>query len=234
VTTTDRYREWDAAYVLGSLSPSERREYEQHLASCDTCASAVTALTGLAGPLSSLAPEKAYALLDESAQPPRPPDLLPQLLDVAERRQRRSRRRAWWRTAGIATAAAAAAAIVALAVPWGADTGTAPQLPSMTAMRKVAPSPISAEARLVGGPWGTRIEGVCRYSGNSRDNAQLVEYLMYVTDTDGNKHQVGSWRAGPGMTYTFTGTTAVPRTDIAQVEIFGVYGDRKIKVLTLP
>ncbi|MDT5019219.1 MAG: hypothetical protein QOD39_5379, partial [Mycobacterium sp.] len=30
----DRYATWDAAYVLGSLSDDERREYEAHLATC--------------------------------------------------------------------------------------------------------------------------------------------------------------------------------------------------------
>jgi anti-sigma factor RsiW len=29
--SVDKYREWDAAYVLGSLSTDERREYERHL-----------------------------------------------------------------------------------------------------------------------------------------------------------------------------------------------------------
>jgi RNA polymerase sigma-70 factor (ECF subfamily) len=235
MTTTDRYREWDAAYVLGSLPPGERREYEQHLSSCDECASAVSTLAGLAGPLSALSSEQAFALLDEAAKPPRPPDLLPELLAHAERRQRRSKRQARWRTVGIAVAAAAAAAVVALAVPWGDQSGgPAPSPPSMTAMKKVAPSPISAEARLVAGPWGTKIEGVCRYSGKSRPDGPSFEYLMYVTDRRGKTHQVGSWRAGPGTTYTFTGSTSVPRTDIAQVEIYGIYGEKKIKVLTLP
>ena len=37
----DRYLTWDAAYVLGSLSSAERREYEAHLETCDRCRSAV-------------------------------------------------------------------------------------------------------------------------------------------------------------------------------------------------
>ena len=31
MSAADRYSEWDAAYVLGALSPDERAEYEQHL-----------------------------------------------------------------------------------------------------------------------------------------------------------------------------------------------------------
>ena len=30
----DKFADWDAAYVLGALSPAERREFETHLASC--------------------------------------------------------------------------------------------------------------------------------------------------------------------------------------------------------
>jgi len=29
-----RYAMWDAAYVLGSLSPGDRREFEAHMANC--------------------------------------------------------------------------------------------------------------------------------------------------------------------------------------------------------
>ena len=35
----DPYREWDAAYVLGALSPRDRRAFEQHLATCPACRS---------------------------------------------------------------------------------------------------------------------------------------------------------------------------------------------------
>ncbi len=31
------YADWDAAYVLGSLSPAERREFETHLEGCERC-----------------------------------------------------------------------------------------------------------------------------------------------------------------------------------------------------
>ncbi len=47
------YETWDAAYVLGSLSDSDCREYERHLAGCAPCRDAVAELAGLA-PLLSL------------------------------------------------------------------------------------------------------------------------------------------------------------------------------------
>ena len=35
--SSDPYEMWDAAYVLGSLSSSERRQYETHLSGCKRC-----------------------------------------------------------------------------------------------------------------------------------------------------------------------------------------------------
>ena len=40
----DKFAQWDAAYVLGALSPAERREFEEHLASCPSCQAAVSEL----------------------------------------------------------------------------------------------------------------------------------------------------------------------------------------------
>ena len=43
-TIPDKFAQWDAAYVLGALSPAERREFEEHLASCPHCQAAVSEL----------------------------------------------------------------------------------------------------------------------------------------------------------------------------------------------
>lgn len=39
-----RYAMWDAAYVLGSLSAADRREFEAHMANCPACRDAVADL----------------------------------------------------------------------------------------------------------------------------------------------------------------------------------------------
>ena len=51
----DGYAEWDAAYVLGALSPVERLEFESHLSGCPACRSAVTEIAHLPGLLSQAA-----------------------------------------------------------------------------------------------------------------------------------------------------------------------------------
>ena len=58
----DRYGSWDAAYVLGALSPAERREFEEHLAGCPGCQAAVSELAGLPGLLAQVSPEDAALL----------------------------------------------------------------------------------------------------------------------------------------------------------------------------
>jgi len=45
--TDDPFREWDAAYVLGALSASDRRAFEEHLRTCDACRTAVGELAGI-------------------------------------------------------------------------------------------------------------------------------------------------------------------------------------------
>ncbi|WP_129784798.1 anti-sigma factor family protein [Promicromonospora panici] len=62
----DYYAEWDAAYVLGALSPSDRRAYERHLADCDACRAAVAELAGMPGLLGTLSPAHAEALVAEA------------------------------------------------------------------------------------------------------------------------------------------------------------------------
>ena len=60
---TDPFREWDVAYVLGSLSPSDRKAYEHHLADCPACEREVGRLAGTAGLLSRVPVDWAVASL---------------------------------------------------------------------------------------------------------------------------------------------------------------------------
>ena len=58
----DRYAMWDAAYVLGSLSASDRREFEAHMANCPACWDAVADLSGVPALLSQLDREEVAAM----------------------------------------------------------------------------------------------------------------------------------------------------------------------------
>ncbi len=64
----DPFRDWDAAYVLGMLSPDERRTYEDHLTECPPCSAAVAELAGMPGILSRLSADEAAALLADDTE----------------------------------------------------------------------------------------------------------------------------------------------------------------------
>ena len=50
----DKYAQWDAAYVLGSLSEMDRREFDAHLEECRACRDAVAELSDMPALLSLL------------------------------------------------------------------------------------------------------------------------------------------------------------------------------------
>jgi len=62
----DEYTMWDAAYVLGSLSSAERREFEAHMTDCPLCGSAVGELSGMPALLSQLDRDELAAIDDRS------------------------------------------------------------------------------------------------------------------------------------------------------------------------
>src|SRR4051794_5355249 len=109
----DPYEEWDAAYVLGALSPAERREYETHLRDCERCSAAVADLAAVPPLLARVPASEALALLEEDRPEPEPiPDPLPHLLAAV--RTRRRRRRFWLAGVGVALAAAVTAVLLVL------------------------------------------------------------------------------------------------------------------------
>ncbi|MDF2442245.1 MAG: hypothetical protein JWR01_448 [Subtercola sp.] len=211
----DRFRDWDAAYVLGSLAPAERHEYEQHVAGCPDCRAALADLAGMPGLLASVAPAEAFGLVHDVVETPAPEQLLPRLL--ARARRARLRRRVF-ASAGILAVAAAVA--VTLVVSLSALTGTpAPASPDdrLTFTAEVQ-SPLSAVAVLGEEPWGTRIDWTCTYEGQA-GSGTARSYAMLVTDRSGEATQVASWTSGPGTTATPTATTSIRRSDISAVSI---------------
>ncbi|MGO4535501.1 anti-sigma factor family protein [Leifsonia sp. 2MCAF36] len=222
MTAHDEFATWDSAYVLGALSPVERREFEAHLGVCERCAESVSELAGMAGLLSRVPREQAFALLEDDAlsgasagvEPGPGPDVLPSLLHQVRRRRIRAR----WLVASLSTVAAALlVGIAAFVLPGALNPGATPE--AAVVMQQVEPSPLTADLRLTAEPWGTRIDSRCTYAHVSGGDGHVWTYAMVVTDRAGQQHTISTWTADEGTTVEPVATTSLPVKDIATVDI---------------
>jgi hypothetical protein len=211
------YAEWDAAYVLGALSPVERREYEEHLAGCPACQAAISELAGLPGLLAQVAPEDAEVLAvvpGGSVIDSPPASLLPKVIIKARNRRRRR----------IGAIVAAAAAVIVILVGIGVGTGLlplGPQSPRRLAFVPVVPSSITAVVDVVPIKGGTGIAVECQYGEVSepRPGGAYAEYSIFVVDRSGRAELVKKWPAKPNKVMRPSGNTDLRVNQIAQVEI---------------
>jgi Putative zinc-finger len=211
------YEMWDGSYVLGSLSPAERREFEAHLDGCEQCSRAVRDLAGLPGLLGRIGPE----ILDEPEPEPVPETLLPRL----SRAVRRQQQRRTWLTAGIAAAAAVAVtAGGALALNGRSEAPTAgsshPPIVTSSSrpMTQLSRDPMTASVALTPVAWGTKVDLSCSYPpGTARYEGGA--YALVVHTTDGHSQRVATWNGLPGKTMSVSGATSAWKQDIASVEV---------------
>ena len=219
----DKYATWDAAYVLGSLSASDRREFEDHLSGCSLCHRAVGELAGIPALLGKLNVDD-LDMFDESdlldsEVPPLRPEVLASLQRTVTFRRRRSRL-AW--AGGCAAAAAIVVGVFVVIRPSPATPGPIPQAEvSALTMTAVEPSPVTATVNLVTHSWGTGIEMNCVYGaepsgGNDGDADKLA---MVAVGRDGSHTQLATWMAHPGVVATPAGATSLPIDQIASVQI---------------
>ncbi len=214
--------QWDASYVLGALTPGDRRDYEAHLEECERCRAAVGELASMPGLLARARP---VADLRDDAQEDAPPANLVELVVHREVRRRRTvRNRIIGGVAGIAAAIGLAIAVpIALTHPAVPDT-TVPDttVPETTvALAAVADSTMTATIGFSPVAWGTRIDMTCDYPVGSTWNDAYgpLSYQLVVTDLAGNVSQVSTWNAVPGKTIHLDAATAVPLSQIASVEV---------------
>jgi len=221
--TADELALCDAAYVLGALSPEERDEFEAHLKSCPTCAGAVAELAGLPGLMSRVSVEQLT-----SEPEPLPETLLPSLARLV--RRERGRNRLLVGAASVAAACLVAVGAVAINQPdsparplvapsTATPRASAPSGTANLALSAVVPSPVTASARLVDVPWGTRIDLTCSYKATGRFPKVGFPYALVVIDRGGVAQQVATWKALPDRRLIVTGATSLTRSQIAAVEV---------------
>jgi hypothetical protein len=213
----DPYLQWDASYVLGALSSSERREFEQHLAGCPGCQRAVSEIAGMPGLLAQASPEDAAALtgsveeLDEGL----PPEFGPTLLS----RARHSRRQRVLLTVGsIAAALVLIVGGVGLLFSRGIiGTPSTYRVP----FSAVAPSGITAVVDVTPGRSETTLKVECQYAGTapSTPGGPYEEYAIWVRDRSGNESEVKSWYAKPNKVMRPGGTAPIATWRLDEIEI---------------
>jgi anti-sigma factor RsiW len=152
------YATWDAAYVLGSLSPADRHEFEAHLSVCPICSQSVGELSGIPALLSKLDGDTVAAMdADGRTAAPEPtPNLLPSLMTEVRRRRRRTRMVTW-------TTGAAAAVLLAVGLFVGVSgqhPASSPPQATVAAlpMDQVGTTALASTVSLSSRHWGTYIE----------------------------------------------------------------------------
>jgi hypothetical protein len=193
----DAFETYDAAYVLGALSPEDRAAFEAHLKECPECARSVQELAGLPGLLAQVGPE-----MVQMAAPP--VGLLPSMLHSV----RKIRRRRTFTTFGVGMVAAAAVA-VAIVLPQGGGGGAG------TAMTPLIAAPVQATAAVAAVSGGSRVDMSCEYRGA----AYGADYLLVAVRLDGTEEDLASWWADPNRTAKISLDTAMSPDDIQSLEI---------------
>jgi anti-sigma factor RsiW len=213
------YATWDAAYVLGSLSPADRREYEAHLSGCPSCRQGVAELSGMPALLSKLDSDTVASINDGNHVSEAPPDLLPSLLWTVRQRRRRSRMVTW-------SSAAAAAAVVGIGALVGvpgltghSPTSAPPAASSVSAlpMVQVGTKALASTVSLSSKQWGTIIDLRCVCLAPVY--AHHDKLAMVVVNRDGTHTQLATWVADPGHTATPAGSISTPADQIASVQV---------------
>ncbi|MEZ0359402.1 anti-sigma factor [Mycobacterium sp. SA01] len=220
---THPYALWDAAYVLGCLSPAERRDFETHLMGCPSCVDAVSDLSGMPALLAQIDRGYVDTLDDRGGQAWLPP-LRDELLAEVTARRRRSRTATWaW-----SGAAALVVGLTVVALQSNPMVVTpAPVEASALTMTPVTPVPLTATVTLTRRSWGTRIEMHCLYEAGpmdlGHDGGEVTDTLaMVAVGRDGSRTQLATWTARIAIPASPAGSTSMPVDDIAAVQIVSV------------
>ncbi|WP_028048324.1 anti-sigma factor [Cellulomonas sp. URHD0024] len=208
-----RFRDWDAAYVLGALSPQDRRDFEEHLRTCDECSAAVTELAGMPALLRMVPAQEALDGADDTTG-----GEVVQLAALAHsaRRVRRNR-----------FVALVAAAAVLLTV--GGLAGTflarpAPEPPSANVTTNLELEPVgdvavTADLTLQKKGWGTRIDWQCTYPADAWPTGDGPTYELVLVDAAGGRTVVATWLARSTGAHGLGASSSIVTDDIRSVEI---------------
>ena len=216
----DRFRDWDAAYVLGLLGADDRRTFEIHLKDCPACAAAVAELAGMPALLGAISAEQAVSLIAGSSLPGAVHE--PSLVAALSKRvaRRRTRRRVITGAMGLAAAVLLFFAGAALASPAPIEAPPVAASPShapLEAMTVVAASTMSASLGITEKGWGTRLDWTCEYASQS---PYTGGYELIVTTKDGEQRSLASWTTTSGThAGDLSASTSLRTSEIDRIDI---------------
>lgn len=220
-----RFADWDAAYILGALSPADRALFEAHLAECARCREAIGEIAPTLGLLSRVDAARAEALLGAGTPAEATASVAQPIVDgpdaghrgrvISLAAARRRRRRLWG-----AIALAAAVVIAVVAIPVVSSLARPPA--QVVALEPVADLPLAVTVELTDVAWGTRIEMSCDYGEVADAPADGWTYALVVVGADGVESTLSTWQARPSSSARLSAGTALPSADIEAVEIRAV------------
>lgn len=209
-----RFREWDAAYVLGALSAQDRRDYDDHLRTCDECSAAVAELAGMPGLLRMVPAQEALDGFDDTTT-----GEVVQLAALAHS-ARRARRR---RFVALVGAAAVLLVVGGLAGTFLARPPAAPPSAGVTTttlqLEPVGDVAVTADLTLQKKGWGTRIDWQCTYPPDLWPTGDGPTYELVLVDDTGHQSVVATWLARNTGAKGLGASSSIVTENIRQVEI---------------
>jgi len=231
------------AYSLGLLEERDRREFEDHLADCASCAAELAELSPMKALLRGVEPTGAAGrgpgealLAPGGTTPPSPPDEA-KVIDLVRRRAEQERKRRRWQVA-----VGAAAAVVLIGGGIGVGLALAPQsggaahpgggpppAVAVTGQRHSATDPgtgVAGTVGLVAKGWGTQVTlDLSKVHGP-------VECQLVAVSRTGERRVVMGWvvpAPGDGVPghpahLLIQGGTSIPRSDLARLDVNVVNG----------
>lgn len=214
MTEHEEFEEWDGAYVLGALSPEDRRRFETHMEDCPRCRAAVAELAGLPGLLGrAAAPPEDFEAMDPVEDRADTTSLFEGTLRRVDA-QRSRRRMAWTLTA------AAAAVLLAIAIVLVPRIVATDPPDATVALDPAVSTAMTAGLELRSVAWGTKIRIDCDYPASPEWQGQTPPaYVLEITDSAGNTSQAATWNAVVGKEVTVDAATAVRLSDIVTIAV---------------
>lgn len=231
-TDADEFAQWDAAYVLGALSPEDRREFEGHLAGCPACQQSVAEVAGLPGLLTQISLEDAAIWSEaQTAEPSSlpPGTLLPQLISRVRSRRRRVI------TAVVGVAAGLGLLLGGMGIGLAAQGLPDPSDSERLAFSVVNPSSLTAVVDVSSVAGGTELQVECQYgeAGQVLPGREYPEYSIVVVDRSDRSSRLKDWHARPSKVMHPQASTPLKRSQIKRIEIRRADTDETLLQTTL-